>query len=377
MRYKQGLSSVILLGLSISSTTFAANVAINGTIPSQVKIHHAAVRGLPAGTPTVKNIMFQRVVLSPEAQQYLANHIEQQLKASGLQAKASNLSSSAQVGMNGVPVLDQGQHGTCVTFAVTGALDAVANDSQENGSYDRYSQLCSLELGNTLEKAKKIEYSGWDGTWGEELLKQVSKYGLVTKEYQNTQGCAGVKDYPIWNEYDHGKDMSEADYINVSEKVIPPISYKTLMKVDDAFTDRVNTSVVLDNVKKALANKHRVTFGTLLDVYYGENGAVGKYKKDNDTWILTAEIAEDAKNPDSIQAGHEMIITGYDDNAVVMEDREDNNTNKTIQVPHKGVLTLRNSWGEDAGDNGNYYMTYDHFKALVMEVSEYVPAPQK
>ncbi len=29
-----------------------------------------------------------------------------------------------ELGMNGVPVLNQGMHGTCVTFAVTAAVDA-------------------------------------------------------------------------------------------------------------------------------------------------------------------------------------------------------------------------------------------------------------
>ena len=58
-------------------------------------------------------------------------------------------------------------------------------------------------------------------------------------------------------------------------------------------------------------------------------------------------------------AGHEMIITGYDDRAVAIDDHG---------RAHKGLLTLRNSWGALAGDKGDFYMSYDYFKAFVMEV---------
>ena len=63
-----------------------------------------------------------------------------------------------------------------------------------------------------------------------------------------------------------------------------------------------------------------------------------------------------------------MIITGYDDEAVVMGPKKEK---------HKGVLTLRNSWSEEAGDHGNYYMTYDHFKTLTLEASEITPVVTK
>jgi C1A family cysteine protease len=43
--------------------------------------------------------------------------------------------------------------------------------------------------------------------------------------------------------------------------------------------------------------------------------------------------------------GHEMIIIGYNDNAK--------------------VLKLRNSWGPDRGDNGDFYMSYDYYQLMV------------
>ncbi len=34
---------------------------------------------------------------------------------------------------------------------------------------------------------------------------------------------------------------------------------------------------------------------------------------------------------------------------------------------NQGLLTLRNSWGEEVGDHGNYYMSYDYFLKLAVE----------
>lgn len=362
MRLREKVSTALILGLVMGpSASFAANVTIKGTVPGQVVLHERT-HGFASASVT-KQISFLHVVLSQNAKNYLANHADDYLKASNLKLKASSLPVSALVGMNGVPVLDQGQHGTCVTFAVTGAIDATINSNKPNTSYDRYSQLCSLELGTTLENQSPVdEYgqhtypSGWDGTFGTILLEQIKKYGLVSTKYQLTKGCAGVRSYPIDNPYDTGNPMSIKDYKKSGEQIVPTVSYNVILKDEDAFSGQVDMEVVLDKVKKGLASKHVVTFGTLLDVSQGQNGATGSYKSSYDTWVLTPAIAQHAKDG-SINAGHEMIIIGYDDEAVV--------------DGQKGILTLRNSWGDSAGDKGNYYMTYDHFKTLAMEVAEY------
>lgn len=87
---------------------------------------------------------------------------------------------------------------------------------------------------------------------------------------------------------------------------------------------------------------------------------MGKYGLFTNSWILTPEIVQDA-NSGKIDAAHALVITGYDDNAVIYG--PDHST-------HQGVLTLRNSWGLFAGYFGNYYMSYDYFKTFAMEVVE-------
>lgn len=92
-------------------------------------------------------------------------------------------------------------------------------------------------------------------------------------------------------------------------------------------------------------------------------GAVGKHNTwiYKDTWLLTPEILNGLENTKSV---HEMIIAGYDDNAVGVDDRG---------INHKGLLILRNSWGTSVGDWGEFYMSYDYFKLLAFDVTRFSP----
>jgi hypothetical protein len=121
---------------------------------------------------------------------------------------------------------------------------------------------------------------------------------------------------------------------------------------------RTDTNKTINEIKAALNEKDRVTFAVLLlDFDLGTMGAVGTHNAQFDTWVLTPEIARDIySNP--LFGGHEMVITGYDDDAVATDAKG---------RQHKGLFTLRNSWGEQYGDKGNFYMSYDYFKVLVIE----------
>ncbi len=180
---------------------------------------------------------------------------------------------------------------------------------------------------------------------------------MVSLDNQRQNSCGGLNEYPV-SSYATGSAMSENDYANMSES-ISSLDWTPIVSTEDALAKdkTISPDEVLDQVKTSLATGSRVTFGVLLDVYYGSNGAVGTHHKYHDTWMLTPEIEQDAKDG-YINAGHEMIIIGYDDNAEV------SSSDGTV---NKGLLTLRNSWGTGAGDNGNYYMSYDHFKALALE----------
>ena len=262
-----------------------------------------------------------------------------------------------------MPVLDQGQHGTCVTFADTGAIDAI------HGRTDYISQLCNLELGSYLEAENMkndIYYpSGWEGSLNEVVLGQIDKYGIVTMAYQKKYGCGNatktLKAYPSNDSQNIGVPMSAPDFSLHSESIMKDIYWQTQLSSDDAFTPRADMEKILNRTKQSIAEGNRVVFGTLLDVN-GKlgyvNGAAGSYHNvKNDSWIVTEQIREDLKQ-ELVRAGHAMIFTGYDDNAFITD---------PDGTRHQGVLTIRNSWSKRAGEHGNYYMSYESFKLMVME----------
>lgn len=306
---------------------------------------------------TTKPVVLMNVQLTPEQYTKFVN-VKMQ-NGFALSAIDSKLPSSVNLGMNNVPVLDQGQHGTCVTFANTAALDAVI------GKGDYASQLCSLELGSFLERYGFYP-SGWDGSWGPWILNQLEEFGIVTTAMQTSKGCSGVTEYPTDDPYNRGSLMTATDYHNMSQNIQRSVTWDPIMTMNerlgwtqDATPHKMDR--VLNHVKRELAvtaetTPLRVTFGTLIPVRYCSVGACGTYHAKYDTWAITDTIAKD-KHPSF--GGHEMVIIGYDDNAVATD-------NEGKQ--HKGLLILRNSWGTVAGDNGNYYMTYDFFKTYALEV---------
>ncbi len=299
-----------------------------------------------------KDVVVMNVSLTQKERDILMSY---QPKHTKLATANKNLPSVVNLGMNHVPVLDQGLHGSCVTFAMTAAIDAVI------GRGDYVSQLCNLELGAGLEKTSYLP-SGWDGSFGPWVLDQIMRFGIVNKENQQTKGCAGVTDYPTMDMFSEGKPMSIDEFNAISEalnyKLYPVTKMSFFQRLDTHFADTDKAELALSQVKESLSNGNRVVFGTFLVLSpYCSAGACATYHQSQDTWALTKEI----ELPPYQTGGHEMVITGYDDNAIAT-DQEGNQ--------YQGLLTLRNSWGEEVGDNGNYYMTYDYFKKFVGEVDE-------
>lgn len=346
----------ILLSLLFCGNLAAQDLKIVGTITQEI----------PLSTPKLshssqahkKKIKLLKVKLSQKTQQHLAERVKKSILNAPMENKTS-FPSKLELGMNNVPVLDQGQHGTCVTFAVTAAIDAAL----EKGDY--ISQLCQLQLGNYLAD-NGYTPSGWDGSWGQIVLSQMSTFGFMNKERQLINGCGDLTEYPLDDEDAPTSSISPEDFHQFSEaldpydSIDPIISWSSLLDANQALQDRIDPNKILDAVKATLNANDRLTFGVLLwDVDMGVAGAVGRYKANNDTWVLTPEIARDTYlRP--VAGGHEMIITGYNDNAISVDEQG---------RKYKGLLTLRNSWGDKVGNEGDFYMSYEYFKLFVIETS--------
>lgn len=345
--------------LSSVSAAFASNsssyqylmshgLRVDGAIPAQITLanHHKKV------------IRLMNITLSPIASQKLAANVSHILKHPTQinLFRGSDLPPSVNVGMNGLPVLDQGEWGTCATFSTTAAVDAIyplTNDTQ-------ISQLCNLELGVTLNNGGD---GGWQGSFGYVVLGQISQYGFINKQFQHATGCGGLKNYPAYD-YNNGSAMTVADFSAHSLTTFTANDWTPIVAFDGNFSplSPAVAEKALMNVKNALNQGYRVVFGSLIDPNVGQVGAAGTYNKiANDTWVMTKQMQQDITN-NSPMEGHEIIIDGYDDNACATY------TEGTTETKQCGLLRIRNSWGPSAGDQGDYYMSYDHFKGMAIEV---------
>lgn len=327
---------------------FAITSSVAVAAPYQFNGHTQVTVPVSSGDNAQKQYVLPKVSL-PTAQKRQAIATLKQQNRTAFTANFGEVPPHHQIGMEGTPVLDQGMHGSCVTFAATAAVDALL------GAGDYVSQLCNLELGSYLAINDKSEYSGWEGAYGSDVLGQIQLYGVVSQNHQKLHGCAGVRTYNLHDPEDQGHPMSEEEFAKVSIPLDGIMDVTSLMNEYDASWWKVL------NIRQALAKGNRVVVGMALDVNVDHHvGAVGQMHVPGDTWMLTPQISDDYLN-DPEFAGHEMVITGYDDNAEVMDSEGHVN---------RGVFTLRNSWSQYAGDQGNYYVSYDYFRLMGLEANE-------
>ena len=342
-----------LLVLAITGNCYAEEVKITGTIEETVRLSTPNLANSSLNAP-LKSIKLLKIELSNEARDNLAAKANTHTHLNDLSPSATiTYPAAKELGMGAVPVLDQGAHGTCVTFATTAAIDAAL----KKGDY--LSQLCQLQLGNYLAR-NGYALSGWDGSWGQTVLHQMDTFGVISLTQQQASGCAGLKQYPLNDDMGTEAAMTPEEYHALSEDISERVVWSPLLDVYQSTDPNLDTNALLNKVKDAINAGDRLAFGVLLtDLNEGVAGAVAKNKANNDSWVLTPEIIEHLKgNPEF--GGHEMVITGYDDNATA-KDKQGR--------AYKGLLHLRNSWGKNIGDKGDFYMSYDYFKMLVLEVS--------
>ena len=347
--FKQLVQPIILF-LALSSPAFSGEINIVGDIEQAVHLNHT---NHPINAQSnMKHITLLEVELSDKAQHTIYKGILRTLEhVTDFSINAASPSSKKkQLGMNNVPVLDQGQHGTCVAFAVSAAIDA------ELGKGDYISQLCLLQLGSYLQQ-QGSESSGWNGSWGKEILNRIDQFGIINLADQRNYGCGGVKEYPLFTTL--YTDMSIDEYKQYSEILSnDAFDWKVIFNRTRITSKSTTTQDAADDVKAVLDAGNRVAFGVLLPrADLGTGGAVAWHHYFSDTWVLTEDIAQELSSTSKVSS-HEMVITGYDDEAVAMD---------ITGKRHFGLFTLRNSWGSNAADWGDFYMSYDYFNALALE----------
>lgn len=267
------------------------------------------------------------------------------LQHSNLSSANDGLAAAKQLGMNNVPVLNQGDTYFDSAYASTATIDALLSRG------DFISQLCLIQLGNYMDPSNK----GFGFTL-HHSLSRLENYGYIMKVHQKGAGCEDPNT-PFIN-YESYNRLSR-------NTVAESIMWFPLLNVHKSVSERVNTEKTLIEIKKAINQEQRVTMGFLAFYKDGNTlGAMGSYHEKNDTWILNASMKRDLYNFPSLYY-HSIVITGYDNDAISVDDTGEK---------HKGLLKLRGSWGSEAGDQGDFYMSYDYFRVLVIEAQQIVRA---
>lgn len=224
---------------------------------------------------------------------------------------------AVEIGMNGVPVLDQGQYGTCVTFATTAAMDAIL----KVGNF--ISQQCALELTRALGN------NYWNGAYyASDILVPLKNYGLVQQGkcnavYPNPSAMITLTGY-----------RSRIDKQVTAKK----IQYKYY------------SPLTLETVKAAIDAGHRVAIGFGLTItqdpvsVQGFDVIMNGKRNAGGLWACSQNSSLTDYCASSPNAGHEVVITGYDEK--------------------QELLKIRNSWGTYVSDQGEFYMTYAFFRKM-------------
>jgi len=153
---------------------FAQDIEMVGTIHQKVG---ATNQNLKLGK-TNEEVTLMKVSLSQRAQEKMLKRFAKQINyGSTVESDTSALPAAVHLGMENVPVLNQGIHGSCVIFAASAAMDAIL----KKGDY--VSPLCSLQLGQYFQN-NGFMVSGWDGSLGGMVLAQMDAFGFMSKQDQ-------------------------------------------------------------------------------------------------------------------------------------------------------------------------------------------------
>lgn len=206
---------------------------------------------------------------------------------------------------------DQGQLGSCTANACIGMVEYM--ERRAGGQHIDGSRLF-------LYKATR-KLLGWTGDTGAFLrttMKALVHFGIPPEE---------VWPYEV-STYDQEPDPFMYAYAANTKA----ISYLRLDPPDHTPAE------ILKDVKAVVSHGYAVMFG--FSVY-------SSLKTDPDIPFPTSK--------DRLEGGHAVLIVGYDDDHPCI--------NGLRGSTKKGALLIRNSWGQDWGDDGYGWLPYDYIRA--------------
>lgn len=212
---------------------------------------------------------------------------------------------------------DQGNHGTCVGWSSTyyvasmefNILNNITNSKQkEYLVYDPY-----LTYLNIVDESS---YSTCEnGTYISDACEYITNNGAKRK-LTSPLSCGDNIDQSMYNEQN------------------TMVQFEEYYRLYDWWDDMEGNVTA---VCASIANNHPVVFGMTLVNSFRYVNSEGYYQA----------TKEERDNPNAYSlGGHAMTIVGYDDNK------------------NGGAFLVVNSWGEDWGDDGFFWLKYEDFQAF-------------
>ena len=252
--------------------------------------------------------------IKPAGQSYATNPKSKLKKAAQLPARYGSIEKD---------VRDQNPFGTCWAFAGTGSFEYAVD--KKTGSNTDYSE--------------------------EHMIQRLSKNGDTG--YQITSKDTGGNEYMYSGYFTSGygpvsDSLFPYDTTKSTLQIIPSIlnakgNYRAtdvqFFKTTDDANGALNSETV-NTVKQAVYNNGSVTCGITWDSSMIQEDKVSYYNND-----------DNARN----DSNHEVLIVGWDD---------DYSADHFEGVTKNGAWLVRNSWGNNIGDNGYFWVSYQD-KSLI------------
>lgn len=232
------------------------------------------------------------------------------------------------------PIGDQGQIGSCLTWA----------DKYYNKTYmfNRYFDRAADETNIFSPK------------WGYANVEWLK--GCITidrcpiTDFTDPNGMCGHEFYAD----------CEADYMQVEMGTTDANVYMNsgmTLEDKDIVVDGVNSSDIAV-IKKSLADGSILELGTYA-YWFNYSTIDGSLNAENKKFTGESIIVACANKSDADKGGHAMSIVGYDDNIGV-----DLNHNGKLEKGEMGAFKVANSWGAGWKNKGFVWMAYDSFNKV-------------